>query len=165
MQMHTSALALLLGVTIPLTARAQAIAPIDSSQVAAMMAKAMQLSKPASFVLQHRAELALSAVQVATLDGLAIAQADSMVVRQARIVAQMQGNPPSSAMLAAASWAGDVDERALRDALCQSSTNQADLMIGLARDRRAIAAVLTSAQIALLPQLQSNEMLKAFKRP
>ena len=161
----TSVVALFLGVTIPLTVRGQVSAPFDSVQRAAMMASAMQMKKPAEFVLQHRVELALSAAQVSRLEALAVAQGDSMVARQARLVGQMQANPPSSAMLAAAGWAGEVDERALRDALCQWSANQAETMLGLARDRRAAAAVLTPAQTARLPQLQTDDLLKAIKRP
>jgi hypothetical protein len=165
MRILTSVVALFLVVTIPQTVRAQVSAPFDSVQRAAMMASAMQTNKPADFVLQHRTELALSAAQVSRLEALAVAQADSVVARQARLVGQMQANPPSSAMITAAGWVGDVDERTLRDALCQWSANQAETMIGLARDRRAAAAVLTPAQTARLPQLQADDLLKAIKRP
>ena len=165
MRSLTSVVAVLLGVSVPRTVCAQVRAPFDSVQRAAMIASTMQMTKPADFVLQHRAELALSAAQVSTLEALAVAQSDSMVARQARLVSQLQANPPSSAMLAAASWAGEVDERALRDALCQWSANQAETMLGLARDRRAAAAVLTPTQTARLPQLQTDDLLKAMKRP
>jgi hypothetical protein len=165
MRIRTNAFVVLLAVAMPMTARAQASTPLDSGRIAAMMASAMQMNRPAGFILQHRVDLSLSTVQVSRLEALVVAQRDSMVARQARLAARMQANPPSSAMLAAASWTGEVDERALRDALCQSSANQAELMLGLARDRRAAAAVLTPAQAARLPQLQAGDMLKAINRP
>ena len=38
-------------------------------------------------------------------------------------------------------------------------------MLGLARDRRVAAAVLTPAQAARLPQLEMDDMVKAMKLP
>jgi hypothetical protein len=160
-----TSMALLLGVTLPQTARAQVAAPFDSAQLAALMASAMQVIKPARFVLQHRTELALSAAQVSALEVLAVAQGDSMVARQTRLANRMRAKPPSSAVLAAASWVGDVDDSALRAALCELSTDQAEMMLGLALDRRAAAAVLTPGQTVLLPQLLADDLLKAVKRP
>jgi hypothetical protein len=165
MRLLASVTVLLLGVASPPSILAQGGAALDSVQRIAMMATSLQMSKPANFVLQHRAELALSAAQVSTLEALAVAQADSMVARQARLVLQMRANPPGSAMLAASSWTGEVDERALRDALCQRSGSQAETMLALARDRRAAAAVLTPEQTARLPQLQTDDLLKAIKHP
>ena len=77
----------------------------------------------------------------------------------------MQAAPPSSGMLAAAGWSGEVDEAALRTALCQQSTNQVELLLGLAWDRRAVAAVLTNAQVTRLPELQMGDVMRAIKRP
>jgi hypothetical protein len=165
MRILTSATAALLCAIIPITARAQARPQLDSGQMAALMASAAQMNKPAAFVLLHRADLALTAEQVSSLEALVVAQRDSTVARQSRLVSLTQSNPPSSAMVAAGSWSGELDERALREALCQSSANQAELLLGLARDRRATAAVLTPAQVAQLPALQANDMMKAIKRP
>ena len=150
---------------MPVTAQAQAIPLPDSAQMAAMMANAMQMNKPAAFVLQHRIDLALSAEQVSSLEALVVAQRDSMVARQTRIANSTRATPPSSAMLAVGSWKGEIDERGLRDATCQSSANQAELLIGLAGDRRATAAVLTPEQVARLPRLEANDMMKAMRRP
>jgi hypothetical protein len=155
---------LLLGVASSRSILAQGAA-LDSAQRVALMANSLQMSKPATFVLQHRAELALSAVQVSALEALAVAQADSLLARQGRLFVQLQANPPAPAMLAAASWTGEVDERALRDEFCQWSGSQAETMLAMARDRRAAAAVLTPEQTARLPQLQTNDLLKAIKRP
>jgi hypothetical protein len=165
MRIFTTAVAVLLGVAIPATAHGQGIGSLDSSQVAAMMANAMQMNKPASFILLHRAELALSEAQVSRLEALVIAQRDSMVARQARMAERMRTNPPSAAMLAAGTWTGDVDERGVRESMCQSSVGQADMMLGIMRDRRAAAAVLTPVQAARLPQLEASDMLKALRRP
>jgi hypothetical protein len=151
-------------VAAPRVAHAQ-VPPLDSVQRAAMIASAEQVSKSAAFVLQHRTELALSATQLSALEGLAAAQRDSVAVRQARLVRQMQANTATTAMLDAMSWTGTVDEAGLREAACQQSTVLAEILLALVRDRRAAAALLTATQVALLPQLQMDDMLKAIQRP
>ena len=163
MRILSAVVALFVGVGLPLTVRAQVL-PLDSVQRAAMMATVMQQTKPADFVLHHRTELALSGAQVAVLEALAVAQRDSAGVRQARLIGRMQANPPSAVVLAAAGWSGAIDERTLRDALCQQAANQVETMLEMAGDRRAAAAVLTPAQVARLPQLQAGDLLAAIKR-
>ena len=158
-------LALLAVSTLSTSGGAQGLAPLDSAQRAAMMATALEAGKPAAFVLQHASELALSPTQVAALKALAVVQRDSTSAREARLVTRMQSTIPSPAMIALGSWTGDIDEPLLRDALCQQSTNQLDLMLGLAWDRRAVAALLTPAQVSQLPQLQISDMMKAVGRP
>ena len=165
MRILATAVAVLAGGALPLPVRAQVSAVLDSAHVAAMMANALQMNKPAAFVLQHRSELTLSAAQVSTLEALVGAQRDSASVRQARIIRQMLVNPPSSALVAAAGWSGDIDEAALRAAACRQSATQVELMLAAVGDRRAVAAVLTPAQVAQLPQLQTDAMLKVMQRP
>ena len=148
---------------MPCAARAQ-VPALDSTQRAAMLATATQMNKPAEFVLQHRTELALTAPQVSTLETLVAALRDSATVRQARGVHRLQANPPGAAMMATMAWSGPVDESALREELCRQSANQVDMLLGLAQDRRAVAAVLTPAQVAQLPQLQTSDLLSAVKR-
>jgi hypothetical protein len=156
---------LVAGLTVPLAVRAQTQFSPDSTQQAAMMAVSMQANKPAAFVLQHRAELELTPAQVAALEALALAQRDSTVARQARYTSRVQANPPSAVFVAMGSWTGEIDESALRDGLCQQSANTVDVILGLARDRRATAALLTAAQAAQLPGLQRGDLMTVFKRP
>lgn len=153
------------GLAAPLSVAAQSQLPPDSAQLAAFSAAAAQANKPAAFVLQHRTELELTPPQVAALEALAQAQRDSAVARQARYVNLMLGTPPSAAMVAAGSWTGEIDESALRDALCQQSANTVDFVLGLARDRRATAALLTAIQAARLSDLQLSDLFTAIKRP
>ena len=156
-------LASVVSVAVPCAVRAQ-VPTLDSARRAAMLASAMQMNKPAEFVLQHRTELALTAPQVSTLETLVAALRDSATVRQARGVHRLQANPPGAAMMAAMTWSGPVDESALREELCRQSANQVGTLLGLAQDRRAVAAVLTPAQVAQLPQLQTSDLLSAVKR-
>ncbi len=155
---------LLVGVVVPTPLLSQ-VTPPDAPQRAAMQAQAEQQLRPAEFVLQHRTDLALTAPQVATLEALAIVQRDSARVRQARIVDRMRTNATSSALAAAVSWSGPVDEAAVRDALCQQSSVQLEITLGLAADRRAVASALTPDQVARLPRIQSDDLMKALKRP
>jgi hypothetical protein len=158
-------LALCMGLSLPTHVRAQGRTPLDSTQTAALMATSLQASKAAAFVLQHATELELNPTQVSAIEALAVAQRDSATERGARLVTRMKAYPPSAAMIAVSSWTGDIDEAELRDALRQQSENQLDLMLGLAWDRRAVAALLSPAQVAQLPRLQAADMMKAIKRP
>lgn len=38
-------------------------------------------------------------------------------------------------------------------------------MLGLALERRAVASVLTPTQVAQLPRLQTDDLMKALRRP
>jgi hypothetical protein len=38
-------------------------------------------------------------------------------------------------------------------------------MIGIYRDRHAVGAILTPAQVARMPMLEASDMMKAMKRP
>jgi TonB family protein len=60
------------------------------------------------------------------------------------------------------SWTGPVNEQAIRDAACDQSLRQAEVMINMAHDRRAVAAVLTPAQVAALPRLEGLEMMRGM---
>lgn len=153
-----------LGLSAPNALDAQAAAPMDSAQLAAMRETAMRQSQPVDFVLQHQADLALTSVQVSALTALRASLRDSAAVRQARLVTQMRNSPPSPAMIAAAGWSGAIDEAALRTALCQQAGGQAEVMLALAHDRRLVAALLTPAQAAQLPTLQTADMMNAMKR-
>ncbi|MEP6991319.1 MAG: TonB family protein [bacterium] len=144
------------------------VAVPDSSRMVAMMASSMRLLKPAQFLLDHRMDLALTPEQVPFLEALAVAQADSIPVRQARTIALMveatakrRGSP--SATVSAMSWSGAFDEKALRDMACEQSVLQAESLINLARDRHAAAAALTPAQVAMIPRLEASDMSRVLR--
>ena len=155
---------MLMGVAMPSPLLAQATQP-DPQQIADMQARAAQQMKPAEFVLQYRTDLGLTAPQVAALELLAVAQRDSARARQAHAVDRMRANSTNPALAAAVSWSGPVDEAALRDAMCRQSAAQSESMLGLAADRRAVASVLTPGQVAQLPRIQADDLMKALKQP
>lgn len=165
MQRSILVVGLFAGLTAPLAVRAQSQLPPDSVQLAAVLAVAMQSNKPAAFVLRHRAALELTPTQVAALEALVQAQRDSAAARQERYASRTKANPPSALAVAMGGWTGEIDESALRDGLCRQSANTVDLMLGIARDRRTTAALLTAVQVAQLDGLQTLDFMTAIKRP
>jgi hypothetical protein len=153
----------LVSVAVPPSLLSQ-VTQLDSQQRAAMQAQAEQQIRPAEFVLQHRTDLALTAPQVATLEALAVVQRDSARARQTRAVDRMRTSSTNPALAAAVSWSGPLDEAAVREALCQQSAFQVEIMLGLASDRRAVASVLTPVQVAQLPRIQTDDLMKVLKR-
>ena len=140
----------------------------DSSQIMTVMANSMRLLKPARFALDHRADLALTPVQVSLLEQLVIAQRDSADVRHTRLIALTQtmiAKRPPSGFIAAMQWTGAADEQAIKDSACQQSVVQAEGLINLVRDRHAVGAVLTPAQIAQLPMMEASDMMSGMKKP
>ena len=83
----------------------------------------------------------------------------------------MQSQPPTltperqaaPGLASAMEWGGPVEEQGIRDAARQQSAMQAEYLIAAARDRRAVGMLLTPAQRAQLPQLESAEILKAVR--
>jgi hypothetical protein len=144
--------------------RAQRATSLDSARLAAMQGVAMQQSQPVDFVLQLQSDLVLTRPQITALTALRAALTDSATVRQARRVAQLRGRPTAPALIAVSGWTGDLDEVAIQTALCQQAGVQAEGMLTLARDRRAVAALLTPAQVAQLSRLQTSDMMGAVKR-
>lgn len=136
---------------------------ISPDRQSAMLEAGRLMNAPAEFVLQHRQELALTGAQVASLEKLAAALRDSTVARMTHRAreAQKAGSTPGLANVMA--WSGPIDEAAIRDAMRTQSALQAELMIASARDRRAVAALLTEEQRTKLPRLQADEMLKAAR--
>ena len=132
------------------------------------MANSMRAMKPAQFVLDHKAELALAPEQVSFLEFLVVAHRDSTIARQARLITLTQvtmAKRPSGGPLGASSWEGKVDEGMIREGACEQSVVQAEMMINLVRDRHAVGGVLTPAQLARLPMVEANDMMKAMKKP
>ena len=125
-------------------------------QAAAMRESAIRVQSPARFALDHRAELLLSPQQAAQLQRLAAAQSDSVVARRGRASAAVQAinaNSNSPTGKALQSWEGLVDEAAIRAEACAQSAIQADAMIGLAKDRHALGAVLSPGQQRTMDRL------------
>lgn len=153
---------LVLALIIPATVHAQPPA-ISPEQQTAMLQAGRLINAPAEFVLQHRQELALTDAQAASIQTLAAALRDSATARTARRMRESQKVAPTPALASAMNWTGPIDEAAIRDAMRRQSTQQADIVIGSARDRRAVGALLTPEQRAKLPQLQMAEMSKAMR--
>jgi len=130
---------------------------------AAVLEASRSVNDPVTFVLKHRQELALTDVQVAALTTLSAALRDSSAARAALRIRQAQANSGLPGMASAMEWGGPVDEQAIRDAARQQSAMQAEYLIAAARDRRAVGMLLTPAQRAQLPQLESAEILKAVR--
>lgn len=141
---------------------------LDSAQMSAMFAGAMRRMRPAQFVLDHRAELALTPEQVPFLESLVLAQADSERVRAQRRAAEFltevktSGSPLGADLMA---WTGPIDEDAIRAMSRKQSDQSADLQIQMAHDRHAVGAVLTPAQIASLKRLEANDLTSGLRPP
>lgn len=139
----------------------------DSAQMSAAMAMSARMRSPARFALSMQKEIGLSAQQVAALEVLVRAQSDSESVRVLRMMQQLQTTPrgksPMAAMEGIATWTGPVDEAAIRAAACEQSKAQAEILIGMIRDRHAVGELLTTTQQEELDRLQRELMAGAFK--
>jgi TonB family protein len=130
------------------------------------MGAALRRMRPAQFVLDHRAELALTPEQVPFLESLGLAQADSERVRTRRRSAALAGQAKGSGPLITPdmmSWAGPIDEDAIRAVTRQQAEQSAELQIQMAHDRHAVGAVLTPTQIAALRQLEANDLMGGIR--
>lgn len=138
----------------------------DSAQMSAAMAMSARMRSPARFALSMQKEIGLSAQQVAALEVLVRAQADSESARVVRMMQQLQtarGTSPTAAMAEISTWTGPVDETAIRAAACEQSKAQAEILIGMIRDRHAVGELLTTTQQDELDRLQREMMAGAFK--
>ena len=140
----------------------------DSAQMSAAMAMSARMRSPARFALSMQKEIGLSAQQVAALEVLVRAQSDSESVRVLRMMQQLEttarSKSPTAAMEAISTWTGPVDETAIRAAACEQSKAQAEILIGMIRDRHAVGELLTTAQQEELDRIQREMMAGAFKR-
>ena len=136
----------------------------DSAHVAAMMSAAQRMRSPARFALSMQKELSLSAQQVAALEVLVRAEADSQRTRMFRMMQQMQAVSPDKSQAGMASrltWTGPIDEAAIRASACEQSKLQAEMLIGMIRDRHAVGELLTTTQQEELDRLQRELMAGA----
>ena len=142
----------------------------DSAQMVAAMTNSMRMLKPAQFLLDHKDDLALTPEQVPFLEALVVAVADSAPVRQERLRVLMKaaeakrgnGAPTTMGWM---TWSGTLDEQAIRDGACEQSVMQAETLINITRDRHAAGAVLTPSQLARLPRLETEGMMKGMRVP
>lgn len=136
---------------------------ISAGQQQAVMEAGRRISAPVEFVLLHRNELRLTRAQVAAVEKLGAVLRDSAAARQGRMMREGVQLMSAPAMRSVADWEGAVDEAGIRSVMAKQSEYQAAQMIAMAKDRRAVAALLTPEQRAQLPQLQNAEMLNAAR--
>jgi hypothetical protein len=138
---------------------------MDPAQLALMIGHSQRLLKPASYVLAHKADLALTEVQVQRLEILARAQDDSVVVRQIRMTSGMAllfKKRQESGIAPDIGWVGPIDEKRLRDEACEQAGLTTEFAIGVLRDRLAVGTILTGTQIDRLPGLEAGDAMRAI---
>ena len=132
-----------------------------------MMGPALRRMRPAQFALDHRGELALTPEQIPFLESLALAQIDSERVRTQRRTASFSAAAKTgvSSSIDPMSWTGAIDEDAIRATARQQAEQSTELMIQMAHDRHAVGAVLTPAQVMILRQMETNDLMRAAGLP
>ncbi|MEO5817244.1 MAG: hypothetical protein ABIT20_18400 [Gemmatimonadaceae bacterium] len=161
-------------ITVPVAAQVAAALPMgafgekpmDPAQMAALFANAQRTMKPASYVLSHKSDLALTDDQVQRLEVLSRAQDDSVIVRQIRMTSAMHRRLKErldSGTAPQFGWVGSVDEKKFRDEACEQAGISTEYAIGMMRDRLAVGSVLTGTQIDRLPQLEASDAMRAMK--
>jgi hypothetical protein len=124
-----------------------------------MAAGGNRMLVPAQWVLSHKDDLKLTADQSKQFAALALAQTDSQKARMQRI--ERSGTVARGAAMGKTlqDWEGPVDEKGIRALSREQADFQADMMLGLIRDRRAVGKLLTAAQRAQLPALEQKDMM------
>lgn len=134
----------------------------DSAHMVAMMSAAQRLRSPAGFALSVQRELSLSSQQVAALEVLVRAESDSQRTRMFRMMQQMRAVSPDKSvqagMASSLTWTGPIDEAAIRASACEQSKMQAEILIGMIRDRHAVGELLTTTQQKELDRIQAELM-------
>lgn len=166
---------LLCAVAIPAAAQVRPPSPfealgeksVDPARLAALMANSQRSIKPATYVLGHKTDLALTADQVRQLELLARSEEDSAIVRQIRLTAataRLSHNQQNTAYTRQSGWVGPINEKQLRDEACEHAAITVEYAIGMMRDRQAVGTILTGTQIDRLPELEASDALHAIKR-
>jgi TonB family protein len=163
-------LGLLVATCLARSVAAQAVSPRaavmpDSAQMSAMMGRAMRRMQPAQFVLDHRADLALTPEQVPFLESLVLAQVDSTRVRTERRLANAMAATRDPVTVLAGStmtWTGTIDEAAIRELVRKQAEQSAEIQIDMARDRHAVGAMLTPSQLSMLGRIEASDMMSPF---
>ena len=140
--------------------------PMDPERMAALMANSQRTFRPASFVLSHKSELALTPEQVQFLEFRAKSEDDSIVVRQIRMVSalsRLMKKRESAGAQPTTGWVGSVNEQQLRDEACEHAGLSVEATLNLMRDRQAVGAILTATQIDQIQQLEMSDIMRALK--
>jgi hypothetical protein len=139
----------------------------DSAQQAAVLAMSMRLRSPASLALTMKQELGLKPEQVAAIEALARVEADSIRARMSRVMELGRQNTSNKrgAMVVGMGWTDPIDEGAIRAAACEQARGQADILIGMMRDRHALGVLLTADQQHQFDELQGQMMVRAIRAP
>jgi hypothetical protein len=157
------------GSTAPLVAQ---VAPspmfpqADPVKMAALAANSQRTMRPASFVLSHKTELALTAKQVAQLDLLVRVEDDSAAVRSFRLealMARIMEKRQADNSTRQIGWDGPVDESRLRSEACEQAGIASEAMINLYRDRQAVGKILTGNQVNLAVELEMSDVIRILK--
>jgi len=139
---------------------------LDPQQLVAMFTNSQRTLKPASFVLGHKDELALTPEQVKQVELLVRGEEDSVIVRNIRRNAEMSRQAQKrveSNVAPQTGWVGTINEKKLRDEACETAGMQVDFMVNLLRDRQAVGNVLTARQIERIHEIEASEVMRAFK--
>jgi hypothetical protein len=139
----------------------------DSPGSANLLATSTRTS-PARLALMMKEELGLNPKQVTAIEALVPIEADSIRARLERLTKVVRQNAPSArnkggAIAAGLSWTGPIDEAAIRAAACEQAREQADMLIGRMRDRRALGAVLTTTQQRQFDRSQGEAMMRVLR--
>ena len=153
-------------ITVPVAAQVAPSSAMDPERMAALMANSQRTFKPASFVLSHKSELALTPEQVDFLEFRAKSEDDSVAARQIRMgsaLSSLMKKRESASTKPATGWVGSVNEQQIRDEACEQAGISVEAVLNLMRDRQAVGAILTPTQIAQIQQLEASDMMRALK--
>ena len=153
-------------IAVPVAAQVGPSSAMDPERMAALMANSQRTFKPATFVLSHKSELALTPEQVQFLEFRAKSEDDSVAARQIRMgsaLSSLMKKRESASTKPATGWVGAVNEQQIRDEACEQAGISAEAVLNLMRDRQAVGAILTPTQIAQIQQLEASDMMRALK--
>jgi len=153
-------------IAVPVAAQVAPSSAMDPERMAALMANSQRTFKPASFVLSHKSELALTPEQVDFLEFRAKSEDDSVAARQIRMgsaLSSLMKKRESASTKPATGWVGSVNEQQIRDEACEQAGISVEAVLNLMRDRQAVGAILTPTQIAQIQQLEASDMMRALK--
>jgi hypothetical protein len=136
----------------------------DSAQQAAMLAISRRMQSPAAVALTMKQDLGLKPEQVAAIEALVPVEADSMRARMRRVMELVQQNAQKNQGTGQGmGWTDPIDEVVIRAAMCDQSRAQAEMVIGMMRDRHALGALLTVDQQHQFDELQGQIMMRIMQ--
>ena len=120
------------------------------------------MQSPATLALMMKQELGLGPKQVEAVEALARAERDSNQMWLSRVMSGPE-SARSKERAARTSWTGPIDETKIRAAACEQARRQADLAIGIMRERHALGAVLSADQRRQYEQLQPQMVQRLMR--